>query len=308
MISLRTWLDVNRTPLFAICLLCLLSGSAAAQTPLGPVPATPVRGLLELPSNVVVVRYSTGALDRAARLQSRLEEVYGLLAGWGRLGRPFSVLVLSPEDWRALGLAQPYGVPVRVNDFSLAVAAWGNPETVALWRNLLGGPVPPVRDFSARGSGEEVATLHLADALLEFELCRTFVRVHDLASAAEGPWLSDLLAHVACAGAEDLRAEPVAVPLRAALAVVLAAQAQNEPTPPDLAAYSSTLEPVAWMRYQAHFIRGAQQIWHRTAKQGIKKMLRLRRRAEHPLTFAELEKPFPELGPWRRGAPPAPAP
>ena len=271
-------------------------GEAVAQTPLGPLPADPLRGLLELPDDEVPMAYVPGALDRAARLQVRLKGIYHRLAVWMKLEGDFRVLVLSPREWGALDTPQPYGFPARVDLSTAAVAAWGTPESVEVWRGLLGS-LPKPAGFSARGSREEVASLLLADALVELELCRTMVYSQRLAGGPDGAWLIDLLGHIVCNAADHLMEEPNPVPLLPLLTT--AASAQGAGGIPDLAAYGDDLDTGRWMAFQAHFARGAEQVWQAGGKQSVRKLMRLRRRKGSPLVFEDLLAHFPVLESWR---------
>lgn len=267
-----------------------------AQTPLGPVEGDAFRGLLELPDDEVPMVYVPGSLDRAARLQLRLKAVYHRLSIWMKLEEGFRVMVLSPEEWPALSSSQPYGFPARVDLSTTAVAAWGTPESVGVWKGLLGS-LPRPEGFAARGSREEVASLLLADALVELEMCRAVVYRQRLAGGPDGAWLNDLLGHLVCTGADRLLDEPNPVPLLPLLARL--AKTQGAEGSPDLAAYGESLDTARWMAYQAHFARGAELIWAQKGKQSVRKVMRTRRRKGEPLVFADLLKVFPSLQGWR---------
>ncbi len=282
------------TAMFAAA-LAFGASAGWGQTPLGPVQGGTFQGLLELPDDEVPMAYVPGSLDRAARLQLRLKAVYHRLATWMKLEEGFKVLVLSPREWQALDASQPYGFPLRVDLSTAAVAAWGTPETVELWRGILGS-LPKPGGFSARGSRDEVASLLLADAIVEMELCRTVVHRQQLAGGPEGLWLSDLLGHIVCATADRLVEEPNPTPLLPLLTTA-AASGGGAGIPPE--AYGDELDSGRWLAYQAHFARGAQLVWEEGGKRAVRRLMRMRRRKGSPLVFEDLLVPFPSLKAWR---------
>lgn len=278
----------------------LAAAPLAAQdtgTPLGPVERTTLDFLLTLPDEQVIVRYTPGSLDRAARLQYRLKALYQQLDKWSPVGLPLTVFVLSPDEWHAQGLVRPYGLPARVAVFGGSAPAWGTPETVALWRGLAGVSLDSGGEFTVRGSAEELATVHLADAVFELEVCRMVALNLGVAPVGGQPWVGDLVGQILCTSARHLDKEPSAVDLTAVLRRLRSSPAASEVPP--LAEFSAELEPAAWLAYQARFAEGAERVWLSEGRQGVKKLIKRWRRKGAPLVFEDLMALFPSLKEWQ---------
>jgi hypothetical protein len=140
----------------------------------------------------VTVRYSPGSLDRADQVQRRLSRLV-MEMGHRKLKQPLLVVdLLQAREWRQSGLAEPYGLPAISATGSLALPAWGEPETVALWRRLLDGWLPSSSVPPLRGSIEEAASLEGADLVGEVEASR--IVLAKLGLSGSEPWVDDLLA------------------------------------------------------------------------------------------------------------------
>ena len=282
-------------PVAALFLVFLPSVCHAQGTSLGPVEVSVLKYLLELPDQDVAVRYTPGALDRAARLQDHLRRLYGDLLSWTGETEPQVFLVLSPQEWESLGIQERYGFPVQVDERVLAVPAWGTEETVKMWRELMGSSLPSVGGFSARGTPEEVASIALADAFLQLQICRAAARRLTLAGGEDGLWLNDVLAHLLSLSSDRLAAFPPALRLASALA------GSGEGSPPGLPQdYGAGLDGPTWVAFHAHFSRAAESMWEEKGKKAVRRALKLRRRKELPLAFSDLVKDFPGLEKWRR--------
>lgn len=131
--------------------------------------------LLELPSDRVPVHYLPGSLDRATRVQWRLDPSLLRFARLTRRPQKVRVLLLDRERWERLGLREPYGLPVRVGPGSLAVAAIADRVLVETVERLLGGPVPEHEGEPLIGNAKEAGALAVADVLLTLEACYDFV-------------------------------------------------------------------------------------------------------------------------------------
>ncbi|MCB1053918.1 MAG: hypothetical protein KDD11_00210 [Acidobacteria bacterium] len=280
--------------------LWLVPGPLRAQdtgTPLGPVERSSADFLLTLPDEAVPVRYTPGSLDRAARLQYRLKALYDQLGKWTPVESRLTVFVLSPEEWQAQGIKRPYGLPARIAVFGGAAPAWGTEETVSLWRGLAGMSLDSGGEFTVRGSAEELATVLLADALLELEVCRMMAVNRGIAPSQGETWVGDLVGQILCTSARHLDKEPVAVDLTAVLRR-FRERSGSEPSP-SLASFSSDLEPAAWLAYQARFAEGAERVWLGEGKQAPKRLIKRWRRKGAPLSFEDLTALFPNLVEWR---------
>jgi hypothetical protein len=264
--------------------------------PLGPVQQQDLSLLLTLPGEEVIVRYTHGSLDRAARLQFRLTDLQRQLAKWTKVRTPFVVYVLSPEEWNGQGLFRPYGFPVRTASMTIAVPGWGDEASVALWREITGTTMPGAGgDFAARGTAEELATLTLADGFAQLEFCRMFVERHRLAGGPEGPWLNEILAHLLLLQHTQTSKLPPTVDLTA----VLQSASRGHAFAP-LEHYEGQMELEEWLAHHARFAAAAEQIWATNRKKAFKELWRLRRKQGTPLTFQTLAGEYPFLVDWRQ--------
>lgn len=283
-------------------LAALLVAPAPAQPPdagrpLGPVERGTLDFLLTLPDDHVQVRYTPGSLDRAARLQYRLKDLYLTIDSWTPIGSPFAAFVLTPEEWRAQGLDRPYGMAQRVAAFGGAVPAWGTPETVALWSELAGVTLDGSSEFTVRGSAEEVATVLLSDALLELELCRMVALNRGIAAVDAEPWMGDLVGHILCTTARRRGREPPPVDLTSTLRRLRAERSDRVRL--DLAGFDRTLEPERWLAYQARFVEASERVWASDGKKGPRRLIKRWRKKGAPLAWSDLAELFPALAEWR---------
>lgn len=255
--------------LVALPLLPLLAGPARAQTSY----------LAALEGPPVTVRYAPGSLDRAASVKRRFErliEQSGQRRWWKQ---PLLVVdLLEAEAWRRSGLAEPFGLPAISTEGSLALPAWGTPETVALWLGLLDRRLPPAPDPVLRGTSEEVASLAAADLVGEVEGSRLVLARLGLVGVE--PWVDDLLA---CAMTVSALRQYEAV-RRAETQRVFALLAKKGATSRD-----ERLQRLRW-------IAVAERIGAETGNAPAKPLLKLARKG--PLAAAVLFERFPWLAEW----------
>jgi hypothetical protein len=264
--------------------------------------------LLLLPGERAAVRYTPGALDRAAHVQARLAVLASDFASWSGRATPLRALVLSPEDWRAAGLRRPYGLAERTPTGELAAPAWGSEETVALWRGLTGAPPPWAGGLPVRGTPEEAGSLALADLVLQVECGRLFVEGGGLGpgelaggapDAAGADWVSGLAAHVVALVAL-VRHEPARLDQVSAFWRLLGA-AGTGAAAAGVERASGELPLGSWLAREAALHAGARLIVERDGAKSVKRLQALRR-ARGGLTAAALLGRYPELGPWLRAA------
>ncbi len=238
--------------------------------------------LLTLEGPPATVRYSPGALDRADQVQRRLERLVAE-AGHRKLRQPLLVVeLLRAEEWRQAGLAEPYGLPAIGGTGSLALPAWGDPETVALWRRLLDGRLPSISGTPLRGSTEEAASLEGADLVGDVEASRIVLAKLGLAGSER--WVDDLLA-CALAITALQRAEPARWPEVRQIHALLAARQR-----------ASGDERLARLR----FVAAAERIGAETGKMPARPLLKMAAKRRGPLAAAELIERFPWLAEWLR--------
>ncbi len=231
------------------------------------------------------MRYSAGALDRADQVKRRLTR---LVAETGRrsLNQQLLVVDLLPaEAWREAGLPEPYGLPAITASGSLALPAWGEPQTVALWRRLLDGWLPSSPGPVVRGSVEEAASLAGADLVGDVEASR--IVLARLGLSGSEPWVGDLLA-CALAVAATRRHEPNRWAEVRQLHLRLAARPE-----------AARDERLGRLR----FVAAAERIGGAKGKPAAKPLLKMARKSQGPLAAEAVLERYPWLAQWRRADP-----
>ena len=176
----------------AVALMCGLPPLLAAASSSGGY--SPLSFLLDLRGDSVKVRYAPGSLDRASHSQDRFELVVSDCKSWAHNSMPLVVYVLGPEEWQAADVDRPYGLAQHMSSTELAVASWGDAQTVALWKDLLGRRLPVVEGTALRGSPEEVASIALQNVLAvveAFEMCLSGSGI-----TGDQPWIDGFLVQV----------------------------------------------------------------------------------------------------------------
>lgn len=256
--------------LIALAALPLTTAAAADDAPY----------LLALEGPPVTVRYAPGALDRADHVQKRLSRL-AAETGHRNLKKPLLVVELLPaEEWHRSGLAAPYGLPAIGRTGALALPAWGDPETVALWRSLLDGWMPSVAGSPVRGTSSEAASVEGADLVGEVEASR--IVLARLGLSGSEPWVSDLLACALSISASQ-RYEPG----RWAEVRMLHQRLAVRPE----AARDERLERLRW-------VAAAERIGAETGKLPARPLLKMARKSKGRLSAAKLLERFPWLAEW----------
>lgn len=264
----------------------------------GPAPAHggKMPFLLTLPGVNVTIRYLPGSLDRASHAQFRFELLASDYQQWTKAGGPINLWVLDREAWEGLEIALPYGLPARVGD-AVVLAAAGDEGTVSLWRGLVGDDLP----ISATGSGmaiqstpSEVGSLAMNDIMAELEVSRLLVERSEF--HGEVGWIDDLIVHVVAATAflrhENARMTEIELvfdhllSLRGGPLDLIDGRA-----PPDLALES-------WLAYQGRYFTGARLIAEKDGLAAVKKLYKLTKKGDRPVTLAALLDRYPELSAW----------
>jgi len=158
-----------------------------------------LEGLLRLPGAHVVVLYPPDHLDRAARLQLRLE---GLRRAWQPLTRhdlEWRAALVGPTRWRALAPGAPWGWPARAAGPLFVIPVRADAEIVAAVTALLGGAPPDPGGDPLVGGRDEAGAGVVVDLLAQLEAGR------ELADAArwrgDEPWIRercDLVVTMGC--------------------------------------------------------------------------------------------------------------
>lgn len=263
-----------------------------------PASEAALRNLLELPGSRVDMRYAADTLDRASRVQRRLETLHELWQPLAPAPLGWRAAAVTEETWNALGAGRPWGLPVRLGESLFVVPAHGDAGTVAAVERLLGGKVPVAEGLPVTGTPEEVGSLAVSDVLLQVEAARAFVATAGL--AGDEPWIDGVLvqlaARLAWEAAEPGRTLEI-VALFDRIAVV-----RGGPRAHRLADYQRTGDAERELWFQAQFVRGADAIWVEEGRFGTQRRLTRWISRRKPVTRAELEKRYPALGEWQRAA------
>lgn len=247
-----------------------------------------VRGLLQLPGLQAQVRYSPGSLDRAARMQQRMALLAKDWKDWTGRESVLGAYVLTREEWQGAGFERPFGLAQRVGRLWIALPAEGDPETVTLWEQALGGGLPASDGLPLRGTPQEASSMGLADLVAQRELALGMIELEGL--AGEPPYVRDLLAHVV-AGASFLRWERP----RIGEVAGLYRRAAAAHAVPDLTATVPEVPLGVWLAWQARLYDAAQIVLAKDGDDAPKKLVKLRRRLGRPLGPADLVERYPEL-------------
>ena len=255
---------------------------------------SPLSFLLDLRGDSVKVRYTPGSLDRASHSQDRFELVVSDCKSWTRNSMPLVVYVLGPEEWQAAEVDRPYGLPQHMSTTELAVASWGDAQTVALWRDLLGRRLPVVEGTALRGSPEEVASIALQNILAvveAFEMCLAGSGI-----TGDQPWIASFLVQVM---ARSFIQKHEAGRLSEVDGVF--ASLADQGGGPGALSLSQALEPdspTEWLWSEAQFYRAAELVAEEEGKAPVKSVLKLAGKQGGALKEADLVAEYPVLADW----------
>jgi hypothetical protein len=267
-------------------LLALVPTPARAES---AAPRVDQPNLLALHGETVAVRYAPGSLDRAAHLQDRLQTLVSDAGDWLRVRLDVRAYVLGPDEWAAAGVDRPYGLPARAAGHEIAAAAWGDDGSVALWRGILGGPLPWGEGVPVRGTVEEAASLALGDLLAQVEVGRMAV---EAAGWRGDPAALEVAAHVVAATAFAVH-EPER------LAEIRGVFARLEGLAPGATVGTGRDEQLsAWLREQGIFFRAAEVVLERDGTRAAKRLAQLARKGKGNLRRDLLLDRYPQLLPF----------
>ncbi len=279
------------TTLVLIGLIAISATWTGAQAPPeGTIARLP---LLDLPGDLVSVRYSAGALQRAVQVQDPFELLVGDFAKWSGSRNRIAVLLLSRDEWQQAGISMPYGLPARVHGSSLASAAWGDPGTVDLWGRLLGWDMPAAEDAPLRSTAEEAASLIATDLLSYFEGARMLTEMAGYSGSE--PWLTEVAAHTAAA---TVIARTPGTGLAGAARLYGNLAAARGGAVMAVSQYRSGLSLEEWLWFQARFFEAARLILESEKRGAAKSIFKLARKNNGRLTRGALVKRYPALEDW----------
>ena len=250
--------------------------------------------LLDLPGDLAPVRYTPGALDRAAAVQARFELLCAEFARTRFQATAIVIYVLSPEDWAAAGLTSAYGDPVALGTDALVVPAWADAEMVARVRGWLGGEIPQSIGLPLLATREEAGALGVSDILAQIAAGRLLAKRARL--AGDRAWIAPVMEHVVARLAWD-RFEPGRMREIAALLDGMAAR-ESRPGGHALTEWSENLPLPGRAWFETRFLRGADLIVTTRGSRATRRMLNKSIVGVEPLTEAMLLKEVPALAGW----------
>ena len=256
--------------------------------------------LLDLPGDLVPVRYTPGALDRAAAVQKRFELLAGEFSRIGFKASAMVVYVLSPEDWTAAGLRRPYGDPEALATDALVLPAWSDDALIARVRGWLGGEIPLSRGLPILATREEAGALGISDLLAQIEGSRLLIRRARL--NGDRPWIAAVMTHLVARLTWD-RFEPGRMPEIAALVDAIAVNAVRDghagkPAGHALTDWDEKLPIPERAYFEARFLRAADLIVTSRGTRAARKILSKAISGTEPLNWAKLVEEVPALAGW----------
>lgn len=260
--------------------------------------------LLDLPGDLIQVRYTPGALDRAASVQRRFELLASEFARTGFKKTAMVVYVLAPEDWAAAGLLRPYGDPEALGTDALVVPAWADGPLVERVRGWIGRDIPLRADLPLLATREEAGALDICDLLAGIAADRLLVERAQL--HGDRPWIAPVLGEIAARLTWD-GYEPGRMPT---IAAIVDAMAGRDPTAGGypLSAWSAALPLPQRAWFEARFLRAADLVVVAKGPRGARRIL-AHAVGGNPLTEAQLLKEVPALAGWLvQSFPPEPPP
>jgi hypothetical protein len=274
-----------------LALLLAASGSGRAAGQQAP-SRDALWSLLSLPGKHVSVRYTPGSLDRATRVQQRLEPLAAEVGSWLRDPAPLAAFVVSREEWNQLGLALPYGFPARLPGRLLMLPAFGDEGTAEFWGGKLGMSLPASDPGFGSGPAAALSSLEVCDLVGSVEATRILLEKAGI--SGEEVWISELMTHTAYLAARWQGRRPVTDE------EVRGATASREAGPLALKAYTSGLSMEDWLWFQSAFYRGALELIDRRGDRVARQLVRRASKSGGELGRGDLLDRYPELREWLR--------
>jgi hypothetical protein len=289
-----TTLSVHLVRLSFVVLALALVSSVGAGADVAGKRTVDLPLLLDLPGDLAPVRYTPGALDRAAAVQKRFELLAEEFARTRFQATAIVIYVLSPEDWAAAGLTAGYGDPVALGTDALVVPAWADAEMVARVRGWLGGEIPQSIGLPLLATREEAGALGVSDILAQIAAGRLLAQRARL--AGDRAWIAPVMEHLVARLAWD-RFEPGRM---LEIAALLDAMAARDPRPGGhaLAEWRENLPLPERAWFETRFLRGADLIVTTRGSRATRRMLNRSIVGVEALTEAMLLKEVPALAMW----------
>ncbi|MEM9555361.1 MAG: hypothetical protein AAGC60_13985 [Acidobacteriota bacterium] len=252
-----------------------------------------VYGLVTLPGDFVTVRYSAGHLDRAARLQARLEPALRVIRDWAGVDDlEVTTYLLSREDWERARIAMPYGVPVRVGRTALAAPALGDDGTVGLWADL-GIGLPSAQETPLRGTPQQAQSMVLADVLALLQ--QSEIVVDRAILAGDSFWSRALVTHIALESYLTRYQPDTARDLDLVWRQIDGLRPLDTFSTAD---YRSEMGLLDWLWFQARYQEGARLVVADEGRGAVRRVRKIAKRNGGGLTGALLFDEYAVLEPW----------
>jgi hypothetical protein len=251
--------------------------------------------LLELPGDLVFVRYTPGTLDRSSSVQRRFEIVSKEFTRTGFYATSMVFYALSRDDWNEARIREPFGQPLAFGLDAVAIPGAADAQLVASYREWMGGELPPTEARPLLMTPEEGAALGVSDVLTQLEVTRILAKRANL--DGDAPWIEPLAVHLAMRLTYD-KYEPGRYP---SVVAVLDRLATGDRTPGGhrLADWKDGLPLAERAWFDARFARGADVLARKTRGGKLWKMLYDGVLRTKPLTEAMLLDKYPELAAWK---------
>lgn len=256
--------------------------------------STPTMFLLELPGDLVPIRYTPGSLDRAVAVQDQLGDLVEDFKSWSRAKSAVVVLLLSRDEWQGAGLESKYGVPEPAGGLGLAMSAFGDDDTVELWKGLLGTRLPTQADQPNLGTPEQAASLAVGDLIALVDAARICLLAGGI--TGDQPWVNGVMAHIVALSVVMGRAEMRLPEMR----MVFSALATNGGGPGayPLAAAIKPPSLSARLWFEGQYFGAASLVAGEEGKAPAKAVLKQVRKDGGQVRAADLLARYPELGTW----------
>ncbi len=250
--------------------------------------------LVQLRGQRVTVHYTVGALNRAAHVQKRFEDMTTEFKSWGGQPTLTVVYLISRLEWEEADLEEPFGLPGNMGISQVALGSWGDDGSIELWEGLTGRDLPPIPATPMRSTPQEAASLWLGDLVAQVEVARGLLETSGF--YGDEPWVDDLLAQLVALSASQAY-ERLQMPQIARFWLALSQQGGGPGARP-LSARRKATTPAEELWYQAQFYEGAQIIAEAEGKAAPKKILKPAKKGNGRISGRDLLGRYPALGAW----------
>lgn len=253
--------------------------------------------LMELRTKRVMFRYTPGALDRATRLEDPLELLVANVASWTKQPIALLTVLLSREEWGQVGVKVPYGLVGHLGPHDVVLPAWGDEQTIQLWRDLLGHELPSPLEMPYGGNSLAYASLNMTDHAMYPAAAR--VLLLKAGFAGDRDWVEGVTAHVVSLSVLKSGA-PTRLPEARYFWQSLLATGGGPAARSLAAAAAGGPGDRLWL--EASYFAAAWEVVAFGGKSAGKDILKVARKNGNTITAADLLRDHPSLGAWLAGS------